>query len=289
MKRTAEPVPLKFHKMHGAGNDFMLLDLREGAQEGPTALPDAERVRAWADRHTGVGFDQLLALTDAARAGIDARVHIWNADGGSAEQCGNGMRAIGLYLARRGENADGRFTVAAPAADIALHCGGDDQVSVAMGAPAWAAAEVPLRGVAPDGGDTCELPVEGAMVRFGALSMGNPHAVIEVSDLGEAPLETLGRKLRDHEAFPESCNVGFVQIVDTNHVRLRVLERGAGETRACGSGACAAVAWLARRGRVGNEVRVEQAGGSLVVQTDRGVGPMTLTGPAAHVFEGTIE
>lgn len=290
MRATADgPVGWRFQKMHGAGNDFMLLDLRQAPGTGTPPEPDTDRVRAWADRHRGIGFDQLLVLRPSDRDGIDARVGIWNADGSRAEQCGNGMRAIGLYLARREETDRERFVLQGPVADIEVRHAGGDQVSVAMGEADFSPAAVPLAGLdeAPGGG--YDLSLDGHEVHFGALSMGNPHAVIEVESVDRAPLDTVGRSLRDHAAFPESCNVGFAQVLDPANIRLRVLERGAGETLACGSGACAAVAWLARQGRVDGRVRVAQGGGTLWVDTDRGVGPVTLTGPAAHVFEGMIE
>lgn len=286
---------LRFHKMHGAGNDFMLVDLRDEARQDAPPPIDGGLARRWGDRHTGVGFDQLLVLRDGERDGLDADVAIWNADGSAAEQCGNGMRAIGLYLARaqRGDRGGGddagpnRFVVSTPAGEIALRCDGDG-ISVAMGSPRWNAADIPLEGLEPDDEGTCRLRVGDSEIRFGALSLGNPHAVVEVDSVESAPLDTLGRALRVHPAFPAGCNVGFAEVVDRERIRLRVLERGADETRACGSGACAAVAWLARRGRVAGRVRVEQGGGTLWVETDRGGGPVTLTGPAVHVFEGIL-
>jgi len=267
----------------------MLLDLR---QQGPVELA-ADRVRRWGDRHRGVGFDQLLVLDPPGDSAADAAVRIWNADGSSAEQCGNGMRAIGLYLARfassEGGFAAGEYRVRAPRAELALLVHPDSRVSVGMGAAAFGPATVPYTGPLADGQETGVLEILGEPISFGLVSIGNPHAVITVDDAATAPLTTLGRALRDHDSFPHSCNVGFVQRLADDAIRLRVLERGAGETLACGSGACAAVAWLAHRGQLGRKVRVEMGGGTLEVETDRGVGPITLTGPATHVFEGTIE
>ncbi len=280
-----------FHKMHGAGNDFMLLDLRPDGGAGGAPTPDADSARRWADRHTGIGFDQLLVLHPSERPEVAARIEIFNADGSHAEQCGNGMRAIGLYLARQSGEAGGAWLLQGPVADIPVRHEGGDQVSVGMGRAEYDPEKVPLEemGARAEPGQWFSLDLDGAAVRFGALSMGNPHAVIEVDDVATAPVESVGRALRDSGAFPSSCNVGFAQVLDPGAIRLRVLERGSGETLACGSGASAAVAWLARQGRVAGKVRVEQGGGTLWVETDGGVGPVTLTGPAVHVFEGTIE
>ena len=279
---------LRFHKLHGAGNDFMLLDLRAGAQEAVVPAPGASEARAWGDRHRGVGFDQLLVLSDPEHAGHDARVSFWNADGSPAEQCGNGMRAIGLYLNRTGNGSVTRFSVEAPLQTHELTVDSPDAVSVDMGRPRWSAEDVPLIGVTPPENGVYRLHLEDRTVQFGALSLGNPHAVLEVDDVDAAPLEEIGTPLCRNEAFPEGCNVGFAEVVDPGHIRLRVLERGAGETLACGSGACAAVAWLTRQGRVCGRVRVSQAGGTLWVETEGGVEPVTLTGPATHVYEGTL-
>jgi diaminopimelate epimerase len=281
-------VSLRFHKLHGAGNDFMLLDLRAGVQESPGSMPGSSEARAWGDRHRGVGFDQLLVLSDPEDRGNDAQVSIWNADGSSAEQCGNGMRAIGLYLHRTASGHPTRFAVEAPRQIHALTVQGPGSVSVDMGCPQWSPDAVPLTGLTPSDTGLYRLTLGDEDVRFGAVSLGNPHAVIEVDSVDAAPLRHVGEVLRTHAAFPEGCNVGFVEVLDEQHVRLRVLERGAGETLACGSGACAAVAWLTRRGRTRGRVRVSQAGGTLWVETEGGVGPVTLTGPATHVYQGTL-
>jgi diaminopimelate epimerase len=235
-----------------------------------------------------VGFDQLLVLSDPEDRGNDAQVSIWNADGSSAEQCGNGMRAIGLYLHRTASGHPTRFAVEAPRQIHALTVQGPGSVSVDMGCPQWSPDAVPLTGLTPSDTGLYRLTLGDEDVRFGAVSLGNPHAVIEVDSVDAAPLRHVGEVLRTHAAFPEGCNVGFVEVLDEQHVRLRVLERGAGETLACGSGACAAVAWLTRRGRTRGRVRVSQAGGTLWVETEGGVGPVTLTGPATHVYQGTL-
>jgi len=282
-------VSLRFHKMHGAGNDFMLLDLRSPAQRVAAPPLETRRIQEWSDRHTGVGFDQLLTLEPPGDADADAMVRIWNADGSSAEQCGNGMRAIGLYLSNMSAGEQRSFRLAAPTSTISVTHVQEDQVRVDMGSADFSAARVPYTGPPADENQQYTAEITGRSVHFGALSLGNPHAVIEVSNVAEADVAAMGDELRRKDWFPESCNVGFAEVVSEQQIRLRVLERGAGETRACGSGACAAVAWLARLGRVGDGVRVAQAGGTLEVEIDRGAGPITLTGPATHVFEGMIE
>jgi diaminopimelate epimerase len=281
-------VALHFHKLHGAGNDFMLLDYRTGRENAAFPRPGEVEARSWSDRHRGVGFDQLLVLTDPVHPENDAKVTIWNADGSSAQQCGNGMRAIGLYLQQAASPTGNRFTVEAPLQAHELTVEGPGTVSVDMGPPHWSPDAIPLAGLSPSETGRYQLLIGGREVQFGAVSLGNPHVVIQVDDVESAPLEEIGQALRKHDAFPEGCNVGFVQVVSEGHIRLRVLERGAGETLACGSGACAAVAWLTRSGHTRGRVRVSQAGGTLWVETEEGVGPVTLTGPATHVYQGTL-
>ncbi len=267
----------------------MLLDLRSATQRVAAPPLEAGCIRAWSDRHTGIGFDQLLILEPHKDPGIEARVRIWNADGSSAEQCGNGMRAIGLYLSNIHAGEQRSFKLATPTALITVSHIRDDQVRVDMGQADFNPQNVPYTGPPADADGRYSLRILDHSLRFGVLSMGNPHAVLEVADVEQAPIGTQGEALRSSDLFPQSCNVGFTEVVSRDRIRLRVLERGAGETRACGSGACAAVAWLASLDRVGNKVRVEQAGGTLEIETDRGAGPITLTGPATHVFEGMIE
>ena len=273
----------QFHKMQGAGNDFMLLDRRQ--QHTPEL--DPARIRDLADRHRGIGFDQALILEPAKRSEIVARITIWNADGSTAEQCGNGLRCVGLYLDENDQRKGAALTIAGPASDHQLQRIGPNEVSVAMGAARWEAAEIPLTGVT--GAAPWTFDHAGQSVNFGALSMGNPHAVIEVDDVDRAPLTTLGRALQESPLFPHSCNVGFIQVLNRQQARLRVLERGAGETLACGSGASAAAAWMARNGRMDSQVTITMAGGVLGVESESGLGPITLTGPAQHVYLGMIE
>jgi diaminopimelate epimerase len=271
----------RFTKMHGAGNDFVVLDLRGGC----TPL-DAATCRALADRHTGVGCDQILTVEDSLMPGAVARYRIWNADGSPSQQCGNGARCIAAWLVRDGAAGDGDFLLDSPAGRHAVTPLGGGRYRIAMGVPAFEPDRVPLRGF-ERALDAYALELDdGALLAFGAVSMGNPHAVIEVDDVGDVPVMTIGPRLQASAAFPESANVGFAQVRARDRIGLRVYERGAGETRACGSGACAAAAVLMRRGRVSRAVSVELPGGTLEIEWPSDDVPLTMAGPAAFVFEG---
>jgi diaminopimelate epimerase len=270
---------LRFSKMHGAGNDFVILDLRGGK-----APPLRTEVRAIGDRHAGVGFDQLLTIEDSRQPDCVAAYRIWNSDGSLAEQCGNGARCVAAWVVRAGIAAPPRFVLDSPAGPIAVDCLDDGRFALDMGRPRFAPAEVPLQ-------MENEAPVyEGIFgrlrLRFGALSMGNPHAVFEVPSVTQAEVEALGRAVQSAPLFPQGVNVGFAEVVSPEHIRLRVYERGAGETLACGSGACAAVAVLQRQGRVGTHVDVDLPGGRLTIDWPGGDAPVRMAGPAAFVFEG---
>ena len=271
---------LRFSKMHGAGNDFVVLDLRDG---GPP--PDAALCRALADRHTGVGCDQILTIEPPRTPDAVAAYGTWNSDGSPSRQCGNGARCVAAWLRRDGAASSTRFLLDSPAGSHVVDDLGEGRFRVALGVPGFEPAEVPLAGF-----DTCVdrywLDVDGTRIEFGAVSMGNPHAVIEVEDLDVAPVRTLGPRLQRQRAFPDSANIGFAQVLDRSHVRLRVYERGAGETRACGSGASAAAAVLMRRGRVERAVDVALPGGTLRIEWPRDDAELTMAGPAAFVFEG---
>lgn len=267
--------------MHGAGNDFVVLDLR-----GDIAPPDAALCRALADRHTGVGCDQILTIESPRTAGALARYRIWNADGSASQQCGNGARCVAAWLVRAGEGGDA-FVLESPAGLHAVTRAGAGY-RVAMGVPEFAPARIPMAGV-----DAAQplytLPVDDiGMLAFGAASMGNPHAVIEVDDIDAADVGRIGRALQVSAWFPESVNVGFAQVVADDRIRLRVFERGVGETLACGSGACAAVAVLARRGRTGRSVAVSLPGGTLHIDWPADDVTLSMAGPAAFVFEGEL-
>ncbi|KGM56426.1 diaminopimelate epimerase [Lysobacter arseniciresistens ZS79] len=270
---------LRFSKMHGAGNDFVVLDLRGNAPPPSPAL-----CRALADRHTGVGCDQILTVGDPRAAGSVASYGIWNADGSPSGQCGNGARCIAAWLVRDGAATTPSFVIDSPAGTHAVERDGDGY-RVAMGVPEFEPARIPLHGF-DDARDTYVVAAAGAIVGFGAVSMGNPHAVIEVDDVATAAVEHQGRLLQRSDNFPESVNVGFAQVESRGRIRLRVYERGVGETRACGSGACAAAVVLMRRGRVDREVTVALPGGELRIAWPGDDAPVTMAGPASFVFEG---
>ncbi len=270
-----------FQKMHGAGNDFVLLDLREQSY-----AIDADKARALADRHTGVGCDQLLILRQPADRECLADFEVWNADGSQAEQCGNGVRCIGLYLSRCGETPRGTFSIGGPAARIELEVLEDGQVRADMGQPEFDAVRVPVSAESEDGWYTIEAGSRN--LQIGAVSMGNPHALLPVTNIRSPEITVLGAAISSHASFPQGCNAGFAQVLNPETIRLRVFERGAGETRACGSGACAAVAILHRAGLVGQKVRVLQEGGTLIIEWQGNHARLMMTGPAIHVFEGTM-
>ena len=271
--------PLHFSKMHGAGNDFVVIDLRGGRP-----APSAALATALGNRHTGVGFDQLLTVEDANRPDCVARYRIWNADGTVAQQCGNGARCVAAWLRRDGAASTRAFRLDSPAGVIDVESRDDGTYRLAMGQPEFRPERIPF--TAPAESAVYQLALEGGRVRFGAVSMGNPHAVVDVPSAADAPVHALGVALQARPEFPEGVNVGFAQVLAPDRIRLRVYERGAGETLACGSGACAAVAVLVRQGRVGRHVFVELPGGTLEIHWPADDAPITMAGPAAFVFEG---
>ena len=282
----APRAPLRFTKMHGAGNDFVILDLR-----GDTPAPSPALCRALADRHTGVGCDQILTIEPPRSRNAVAAYRIWNADGSSSQQCGNGARCVAAWVLRDSVDRDpercltDRFELDSPAGTHAVDALDLHHFRIAMGRPEFEPARIPLHGFdAPQ--TEYVVDIDGASVRFGAASMGNPHATIEVDDVDTAPVATLGPALQRHPAFPESVNVGFAQVLAPDRIRLRVHERGVGETLACGSGASAAAAVLMRRGRVGRDIAVELPGGTLRIAWPDDDASIAMSGPAAFVFEG---
>lgn len=270
--------PLHFTKMHGIGNDFVIVDCRSA----PLPL-DPAAIRAMADRHTGVGFDQLLAIEPPRSPGAAFGYLIWNRDGSAAGQCGNGLRCVARWLAREGAIADSAV-LDGPAGPVQVELRADGSIRADMGEPAFAPARVPLA-VAHEA-DQYRLVLPAGEVAFGAVSMGNPHAVVEVAGVTMAAVASIGSAIEHAALFPAGANVGFAERVAEDHLRLRVWERGVGETRACGSGACAAMAVLRRRGRVGARVAVDLPGGRLVIEWAGPGHRLRMTGPAAFVFEG---
>jgi diaminopimelate epimerase len=270
-----------FTKMHGVGNDFVVLD----APADP-ALLTPQRLRSLADRHTGIGFDQALVLEPARRAGTAAYYRIFNSDGDEVEQCGNGARCIAALLHQRGRTRDGAITLESPAGLVQARIAGPD-VAVDMGVPDFDPRALPFE--AAGAADSYALEVGGRTVTIGAVSLGNPHAVLTVAAVDEAPVETLGPALERHPRFPQRVNAGFLEIRARDTVRLRVYERGAGETRSCGTGACAAVAVGRRRGLLDAQVNVQVRGGALQVNWAGMGAHIWLTGPTAISFTGQVE
>ena len=276
---TTAPV-LRFSKMHGAGNDFVVIDLRDG-----TPAPDAALAARLADRHFGVGCDQILTIEPPRSATAVASYRIWNADGSNSEQCGNGARCVAAWLVRDGVAQGAHFRVDSPLATHAVERLDGERYAIAMGVPQFEPTEVPLAGFAARQ-DSYSITVHGEQVEVGAVSMGNPHAVVEVADVDAAPVATLGPALQASAAFPESANIGFAQIVARDRIRLRVFERGVGETLACGSGACAAAAVLMQRGVLDRSVTIALPGGELHIRWPDEGAEVIMSGPAAFVFEG---
>lgn len=271
-----------FAKMHGTGNDFVVFD---GIRQHITLTP--ERVRRLADRHFGVGCDQVLLVERPARNGADFRYRIFNADGGEAEQCGNGARCFARFVRDRALTTKDEIAVETLAGMIYPRLEPDGGVTVNMGVPRFEPEEVPF--AAPARAPTYALDVEGERIEVSVLSLGNPHAVQLVADVDAAPVNTQGPRIERHPRFPSRVNAGYLQVVDRRHVRLRVWERGAGETLACGSGACAAVVAGRQRGLLDDSVEVSLPGGRLTVAWAGEGEPVRLTGPAVTVYEGTID
>lgn len=270
---------LRFSKMHGAGNDFVLLDLRDGSP-----LPDAALARAIGDRHTGVGFDQLLTIEKSEHPDCIARYRILNSDGTLAQQCGNGARCVAAWIKRSGMTRAANFLLDSPAGIIDVQCLENDHYSLLMSVPDFVPASIPF--VTDKPGPSYRISIGNEDIEFVAVSMGNPHAVVQVDDIANAPVERIGKALQASPHFPESVNVGFAEIISPTHIRLRVYERGAGETLACGSGACAAVAGLISLGKLESKVKVSLPGGDLDIEWTSKDAPIRMTGPAAFVFEG---
>ncbi len=271
-----------FCKMQGAGNDFVVIDCTRRAFD-----LSADELRRLADRHFGVGCDQVLVVEPAAGPGADFRYRIFNADGGEVEQCGNGARCFVRFVHERGLASKREIRVETLAGVIAPRLEDDGEVSVDMGAPIFDLARVPF--VAERDGLVHSIDVGGRAAEVAVLSMGNPHAVQFVDDVDAAPVATQGPLVERHARFPRRVNAGFLQVIDPHAARLRVYERGAGETLACGTGACAAAVAGIRLGRLASPVRVETRGGTLTIEWAGGDNAVRMKGPAKTVFSGTIE
>jgi diaminopimelate epimerase len=280
---------IEFLKMQGLGNDFLVFD----APAAAGAKLDSAQLRALGDRHTGVGFDQALMLETPRDADTRAFYRVFNADGTEVEQCGNGARCVAALLYARAPELGPDFRMGSLGGVVHARVTDDDMVSVDMGVPDFNPRALPFE-PAPGAAALAEAPayslsVNGAELEIGAVSMGNPHAVLQVSDVKTAPLARFGPSIENHPRFPRRTNVGFMQIVSRNHIRLRVFERGVGETLACGTGACAAVAVGRRRGLLDEDVRVDLPGGTAKVSWSAAGEHMWLTGPATTVFTGSID
>tara|TARA_R110002096_G_scaffold246654_11_gene438973 strand:+ start:10187 stop:10993 length:807 start_codon:yes stop_codon:yes gene_type:complete len=267
--------------MHGLGNDFVVIDAIN-----QTVQLNAEQIKRLADRHYGIGFDQLL-LVKQAQSAADFRYVIYNADGTEVSQCGNGARCFALFVRQKGLTNKANIRVETGAGDLLLQVNDDQQVCVDMGEPIFAPSMVPL--LFEQQKTTYSVNLSGNEIEFSALSMGNPHAVIQVADVAAVDVISLGAQLENHSLFPERVNVGFSEIIDSSHIRLRVYERGAGETLACGSGACAAAVAGIQLGRVTSPVNVSLTGGDLTIEWLGEGSPVKMTGPANFVFDGMIK
>lgn len=280
MRSTSRP-PLRFTKMHGLGNDFVVIDAINQRFE-----PNPEQCRFIADRHFGIGCDQILLVETAREPGADYHYRIFNRDGSEVEQCGNGARCFARFVLDHGLTDKRDIDVGTRAGRIRLYIEGDGQVRVNMGRPRFAPAEIPFQAELEQ--PLYPLDVDNKAIRVGVLSIGNPHAVLRVESVADAPVARLGPLIEVHPRFPNRVNAGFMEVVGRDHIRLRVYERGSGETLACGSGACAAVVAGQRQGLLNRRVRVQLPGGDLVIEWAGTGEPVWMTGPASTVFEGEI-
>lgn len=273
---------INFTKMHGLGNDFVVIDAINQDIE-----LSADQYRFIADRHMGIGCDQILLVQKPHGNEVDFRYRIFNADGHEVEQCGNGARCFARFVRDKGLTDKSIIAVETNTGNIELSCQADGQVRVDMGPAHLKPDEIPF--IAEQPLAQYILDVDGEPYEVGAVSMGNPHAVLRVDDIDRAPVTRLGPLIENHPRFPNRVNVGFMQIIDRENIRLRVWERGVGETLACGTGACAAVVSGIIRGWLEPRVVVHLYKGQLVIEWQGGDYPVTMTGPAESVFEGTIQ
>ncbi|WP_127959077.1 diaminopimelate epimerase [Serratia microhaemolytica] len=273
---------MQFSKMHGLGNDFMVVDaVTQNVYFSP------ELIRRLADRHLGVGFDQLLLVEAPYDPEVDFHYRIFNADGSEVSQCGNGARCFARFVRLKGLTNKRDIRVSTQAGRMVLSVTSDDLVCVNMGEPRFEPQTVPFRAAKAE--KTYIIRAAQHTVMCGVVSMGNPHCVLQVDDIKTADVAQLGPLLEAHERFPERVNVGFMQVISREHIKLRVYERGAGETQACGSGACAAVAVGIQQGVLSEQVKVDLLGGSLHIRWQGTGHPLLMTGPATHVYDGFIQ
>ncbi|WP_062269239.1 diaminopimelate epimerase [Endozoicomonas arenosclerae] len=270
---------LHFTKMHGLGNDFMVVDM---VTQSVRITP--EKIRSLSDRNFGIGFDQLLVVEPPTDPDMDFRYRIFNADGSEVEQCGNGARCFARFVRDKKLIGCDHIRVQTAGGNIELNIEENGDVTVDMGVPRLEPAQIPFKAQGTQ--TTYDLDVEGEKLAIGAVSMGNPHAVWQVDDINRAPVESLGPKVEGHSRFPKRCNAGFMQVLDAGEINLRVYERGVGETLACGSGACAAVVAGRLQGLLDEEVRVNLPGGSLMIRWPGEGHSVMMSGSATRVFEG---
>lgn len=272
---------LRFTKMHGLGNDFMVIDLvTQHAQLSP------KQISQWSNRHTGIGFDQLLLVEPPNNPDMDFRYRIFNADGGEVEQCGNGARCFARFVLDKRLTAKSTIHVETSGGPIVLEVRKDGQITVDMGAPRFSPADIPFQ--ADSEALSYPLVVGEQQLQVSALSMGNPHCVTLVDNLDQYPVAEIGPLVERHARFPRAVNAGFMQLVDRHHARLRVYERGVGETLACGTGACAAAVAGIRLGHLESPASIELPGGTLQIEWAGPGQSVMMTGPATRVYEGQI-
>jgi diaminopimelate epimerase len=274
---------LDFLKMQGLGNDFLVFDAAPATRHSV----DSNKLRALADRHTGIGFDQALMLQAPREARSRVFYRVFNSDGSEVEQCGNGARCVAALMYARQPELGREMTMESTGGVVHARVREDGMVSVDMGIPNFEPRSLPMEARAEM--PVYSLEIDGADIEFGAVSMGNPHVVLRVPDVKSAPVERFGPTIERHRLFANRTNVGFMQVVDRSRIRLRVHERGVGETQACGTGACAAVAFGAKRDLLDSEVRVDLPGGSAIVSWSGPGQHIWLTGPATMVFTGSID
>ena len=272
---------IQFSKMHGLGNDFIVID-----NVTQNVFFSKDKIQRLADRNFGIGFDQMLLVEPPYDPEQDFHYRIFNADGSEVSQCGNGARCFAKFVKIKGLTNRNKVVVSTKSGKMVLYLEKDGQVTVNMGRPIFEPAKIPLKANKEEG--TYIFREQDKTYMMGAVSMGNPHCVMTVDNVETADVTSVGPLLETHERFPEGVNVGFMQIVNEQHIKLRVFERGAGETLACGSGACAAVAIGQIQGKLGKEVQVDLPGGSLRIRWQGKDSVLKMTGPAEHIFDGTL-